>query len=143
MPNFDGTLFRHEFLGRGFGVGSVELFTHNLNSVEFSDQFKPDGSPSHMSGEHGNITHFTFTTAQGVLTRTITTAVTIGAGVEWGTLYQLADQNNRSIAGGFSPLGSVGAGGGWILGGGHSVLSHYYGLGNITLPNIFLPTLTA
>jgi hypothetical protein len=35
-------------------------------------------------------------------------AVTMGAGVQWGEIYALADQHNRSIAGGFSPGGTVG-----------------------------------
>lgn len=57
-------------------------------------------------------------------------AVTIGSGVQWGDLYREVDAQNRSIAGGFSDRGTVGAGGGWPLGGGHSVLSPLFGLGN-------------
>lgn len=57
-------------------------------------------------------------------------AVTIQPGVEWAQLYLLADQHNRSVAGGFSVNGTVGAGGGWPLGGGHSILSPFFGLGD-------------
>ncbi|KAJ6573868.1 hypothetical protein DFH09DRAFT_1151296 [Mycena vulgaris] len=65
----------------------------------------------------------------------------MGAGVQWGTVYALADQRNRSIAGGFSPGGTVGAAGGWVLGGGHSVLSPFYGLGvdNVLQFSVVLP----
>lgn len=56
-------------------------------------------------------------------------AITIGAGVQWLDVYEMAHQQNRSIAGGFVVNGSVGAGAGWSLGGGHSPLSPFYGLG--------------
>ena len=56
-------------------------------------------------------------------------AVTLQPGVQWGEIYVLADQHNRSIAGGYSMDGTVGAAGGWPVGGGHSILSPFYGLG--------------
>ena len=71
----------------------------------------------------------------------ITIAVTIGAGVQWGTIYALADDHNRSIAGGFSVEGSVGAAAGWVLGAGHSVLSPFYGLGTVESITNKLPIL--
>ena len=39
--------------------------------------------------------------------------MTIGAGVQWLDVYEMAHQQNRSIAGGFVVNGSVGAGAGW------------------------------
>ncbi|KAJ7110781.1 hypothetical protein C8R43DRAFT_1113617, partial [Mycena crocata] len=110
----------HELMGRSFGVGALELFTHNFGDINFEDSFIPVGAPKHTKGQH---------------------AVSIGAGVQWGQLYALADQHNRSVAGGFSPGGTVGAAGGWPLGGGHSVLSPFYGLGvdNVLQYSVVLP----
>lgn len=42
-------------------------------------------------------------------------------------MYEAADAKNLLVVGGHST--SVGAAGGWILGGGHSSLSPQYGLG--------------
>ena len=61
---------------------------------------------------------------------------TFGAGVQWYEGYEVAKQHNRVIVGGFSPRGSVGAAGGWLLGGGHSALAPNYGLG---IPNSLNP----
>ena len=57
------------------------------------------------------------------------TAMTVGAGVQWHEAYTAADNAGKMIIGGISPGGSVGAAGGWLLGGGHSALSPTYGLG--------------
>ncbi|THH17462.1 hypothetical protein EW146_g3347 [Bondarzewia mesenterica] len=110
----------HELLGRAFGVGSVELFMHNMRGVNFSDNFVYLGAPNSAEGQY---------------------AVTVGAGVPWIELYGLAEEQNRSVAGGFSVLGTVGAGAGWPVGGGHSVLSPYYGLGvdNVLQYTVVLP----
>jgi FAD/FMN-containing dehydrogenase len=56
--------------------------------------------------------------------------LTLGAGVQWFEAYQAAQQRSRVIVGGLSSGGSVGAAGGWLQGGGHSVTSPNYGLGN-------------
>jgi len=53
----------------------------------------------------------------------------MGAGINWNEMYAAVDQHNRSVPGGLAPFGTVGAAGGWILGGGHSALSRYFGLG--------------
>ncbi|THH14000.1 hypothetical protein EW146_g6283 [Bondarzewia mesenterica] len=110
----------HELMGRAFGVGSVELFTHNLRDVNFSDSFVPLGAPDSTQGQ---------------------SVITVGAGVQWIDVYRLADEQNRSVAGGFSVRGTVGAGAGWPVGGGHSVLSPYYGLGvdNVLQYTVVLP----
>lgn len=49
------------------------------------------------------------------------------AGETFTSVYAFADANNLTIPGGSDP--SVGAAGGWLLGGGHSPVSHKYGLG--------------
>ncbi|KAI0695239.1 hypothetical protein BC835DRAFT_1406268 [Cytidiella melzeri] len=119
----------HELLGRAFGVGSVELLVHHMQAVNFTDSFVPTNAPLSTPGQF---------------------AVTIQPGVQWGTLYELADQHNRSIAGGFSVGGTVGAGAGWPVGGGHSILSPFFGLGvdnilqyTVVLPNATLVTANA
>ena len=56
-------------------------------------------------------------------------ALTIGAGVQWSEAYAAANASGRFIVGGISGGGSIGAAGGWILGGGHSAFSPKYGLG--------------
>lgn len=48
-------------------------------------------------------------------------ALTFSAGVQWHEAYAAANASRRFIVGGLSPGGSVGAVGGWLLGGGHSV----------------------
>lgn len=54
-------------------------------------------------------------------------SLTLGAGVQWETAYNYADAQDFLIIGG--DVNQVGAAGGWLLGGGHSVLSPSYGLG--------------
>lgn len=56
-------------------------------------------------------------------------AVTIGPGVQWGELYHFVSTVDKTIAGGIGAQGSVGAAGGWPLGGGHNILSPQLGLG--------------
>jgi hypothetical protein len=56
-------------------------------------------------------------------------AITLGAGVQWHEAYTAAHQAGRMVIGGVSAGGSVGAAGGWLMGGGHSAMSAGYGLG--------------
>jgi FAD/FMN-containing dehydrogenase len=56
-------------------------------------------------------------------------AVTLGAGVQWHEAYDFAQKNGRFIVGGVDGGGSIGAAGGWLMGGGHGMLSPKYGLG--------------
>lgn len=56
-------------------------------------------------------------------------ALTLGAGVQWHEAYAAAEANGRFVVGGISAGGSVGAAGGWILGGGHSAFAPQHGLG--------------
>ncbi|KAH9482115.1 FAD-linked oxidoreductase phmC [Psilocybe cubensis] len=55
------------------------------------------------------------------------TAITIGAGQQFRTIYNFAKSNNITVVGGADP--AVGASGGWVMGGGHSALSVTMGLG--------------
>ena len=56
-------------------------------------------------------------------------AMTLESGVQWHEAYDAVESHGRDLVGGISFRGSVGAAGGWILGGGHSILAHTYGLG--------------
>ncbi|KAH7100359.1 hypothetical protein BKA62DRAFT_706794 [Auriculariales sp. MPI-PUGE-AT-0066] len=53
-------------------------------------------------------------------------AVTFGAGVQWFEAYDFAEAHNVTVAGGFCP--TVGVAGGFLQGGGHSLLSNTMGL---------------
>jgi hypothetical protein len=59
------------------------------------------------------------------------TAITLGAGVQWHEVYDAVQAQGRVLAGGSLAGESVGAAGGWLLGGGHGALSPNYGLGNV------------
>ena len=56
-------------------------------------------------------------------------AITVGAGVQWHEAYDVAETHGRVIVGGTSAGGSIGAAGGWFMGGGHGAISPRYGLG--------------
>ena len=61
---------------------------------------------------------------------------TFGAGVQWFEAYDAAKERNVLIVGGLSMRASVGAAGGWLLGGGHSMHSPNYGLGESNSRNL-------
>ncbi|KAI5993065.1 hypothetical protein F5J12DRAFT_907354 [Pisolithus orientalis] len=97
----------HDFLGRSAGRGAFVVWTHNMKNITYDTQFTPQGAPPNETYQ----------------------ALTVGAGVQWYEAYDTANQNGRMMVGGLSLGGSVGAGGGWLQGGGHSALSPTYGLG--------------
>ncbi|KAF8165978.1 FAD-binding domain-containing protein [Crassisporium funariophilum] len=94
----------HDYLGRSAGPGTLALWTHNLDTLTISKTFVPDGCSSKP-----------------------TTAITIGAGQQFRAIYDFAKANNVTFVGGADP--SVGASGGWVMGGGHSAMSPSLGLG--------------
>jgi FAD/FMN-containing dehydrogenase len=53
--------------------------------------------------------------------------MTVGAGVGWQEVYEWAETLGITAIGGYHQ--TVGASGGWLTGGGHSILSPVYGLG--------------
>lgn len=73
--------------------------------MSFSDGFYPDGCNSGGEGE---------------------SVVTIGAGIQLKELYVAALARRKTLVAGFS--NTVGAAGGYILGGGHSPLSPWKGM---------------
>jgi FAD binding domain/Berberine and berberine like len=91
----------HDWVGRSTGAGALSIWTHHLKQFEFL--------PNYTQGNYSGM------------------AARVGSGLEAWELYQYMDQYNMTIV---VPGGStVGAYGGWMAGGGHSVLGSYYGLG--------------
>ncbi|RPA97303.1 FAD-binding domain-containing protein [Choiromyces venosus 120613-1] len=94
----------HDYLGRSAGRGSLQIWTHNMKSIEFSDSFTPE-TCTWKKGEE---------------------AVTIGAGVQLKQLYSaLKDKGKTAVIG---LANTVGAAGGYIQGGGHSPLGPWKGM---------------
>ncbi|KAF9308378.1 hypothetical protein BG003_011202 [Podila horticola] len=73
--------------------------------MEVFDAFVPIGAPQGTEGEP---------------------AVQVESGVQFGELYKIVEQHNRTVVGGASA--TVGAAGGYCTGGGNGVLSKRYGL---------------
>lgn len=94
----------HDYLARSSLKGSLAVWTHNLQKMQYEPHFQPGGC---QNGASFN-------------------AVTLGAGVTLDQAYDFANSNNVTFVGGSAV--SVGATGGWLLGGGHGVLTRAYGL---------------
>ncbi|CAE6471603.1 hypothetical protein ACGC1H_005317 [Rhizoctonia solani] len=94
----------HDYAGRSSAPGTLALWTNSVKYINYSATFVPEGCQQ-----------------DGV------PALTYGAGQDLESLFLYADSNNLTFIGGSSK--TVGAAGGWVQGGGHSVLSNTYGLG--------------
>ncbi len=94
----------HCYLGRSTAPESLQIATHALNSIEFTDNFVPKGGK----------------TAEGP-------AVTVGAGVLLKPLYDAVAKHNVTVIAGSSH--TVGIAGGYLQGGGHSPLGTWKGMG--------------
>ncbi|KAI1782089.1 FAD-binding domain-containing protein [Ganoderma leucocontextum] len=79
-----------------------------------------------LSFELRNTSHNAQFRPAGCSENTTYNAITTGAGVITQDLYEFADSVNRTIIGGYHQ--TVGFSGGYLLGGGHSILSPVYGL---------------
>ncbi|KIK82228.1 hypothetical protein PAXRUDRAFT_724342 [Paxillus rubicundulus Ve08.2h10] len=101
----------HDFLGRSAARGSFVVWTHNMKNITYIPAFVPQAAPVNETYD----------------------AVTLGAGVQWHEAYDTVNQHGRLMVGGISVGGSVGASGGWLAGGGHSILSPTYGLGTFVI----------
>ncbi|KAJ7440768.1 hypothetical protein B0H11DRAFT_2163285 [Mycena galericulata] len=93
----------HDYEGRSSAPQSLALWMHHLKGMSYQSNFVSEGCSSAHS------------------------AVTLEAGVQWAEAYTFADAHNITLVGGSDR--SVGAVGGWLQGGGHSVLSNTMGLG--------------
>lgn len=104
----------HTYLDDAGSAGSLLLWTRKLQKLRHHTNFVPKGC-------HREATTTTATADGGVH------AITTGAGIGCGEAYEFAERNNATILCGYSP--TVGLSGGWVMGGGHSVLSNVYGTG--------------
>ncbi|PGH09529.1 hypothetical protein GX51_00634 [Blastomyces parvus] len=96
----------HDFSGRSTAPESLQIFTHPLKDIAFVENFVPHGSPNDQEG-------------QGP-------AVTIGAGVQLAEMYKYLGTKGHMVVGGYSH--GVGAAGGYVQGGGHSILGPWKGM---------------
>ncbi|KKK21133.1 hypothetical protein P175DRAFT_0507165 [Aspergillus ochraceoroseus IBT 24754] len=95
----------HDYEGRSSAPDSLALWMHKMQPpIELEKQFIPD-SCSETRGD----------------------AITFGAGQQFEGIYEFTETYGYRVVGGSSR--TVGAAGGWITGGGHSVLSNELGLG--------------
>lgn len=93
----------HDYASRSSRKGSLALWTRRLNGLKYTASFTPFGCPVAP-----------------------VQAVTVGAGVNLGEVYNFADHHNVTFIGGSS--GTVTAAGGFTLLGGHGVLTPLYGM---------------
>ncbi|KAI9566290.1 FAD-binding domain-containing protein [Boletus coccyginus] len=91
----------HDYIGRSSGPSGLAIWVSKISLVR-------DFVPTGCSGNPVDI------------------AVTFEAGANFDVLYQFADANNITLPGAEDL--TVGAGGGYLMGGGHSALSPVYGL---------------
>ncbi|KAJ0425698.1 hypothetical protein BJY00DRAFT_298348 [Aspergillus carlsbadensis] len=95
----------HDYVGRSSGVGAFAVWTHNIQpAIELTEGYIPDT----CSEPVGDV-------------------ITIGAGQQFGEVYEFVNNHGYRVVGGTSP--SVGMAGGWLAGGGHSMLSNELGMG--------------
>lgn len=96
----------HDFSGRSLAAHSLQIHTKHLKDIVLSDNFVPHAAPGDAPG--------------------LGPTVTIGAGVQLMELYRFCHEKNISVVAGFSS--TVGAAGGYIQGGGHSILGPWKGM---------------
>ncbi|KAI0397651.1 FAD-binding domain-containing protein [Xylariaceae sp. FL0594] len=99
----------HDYQGRSQAPGALSIWIHHMKSLELhanSHSFRPTGC-----GPNVNIN---------------TQAIKVGGGAQLGAIYDALDGINRTVVGGTSRTVGIG---GYLTGGGHSVLSPHYGMG--------------
>ncbi|WP_440994495.1 FAD-dependent oxidoreductase [Cysteiniphilum litorale] len=100
----------HDYLGRSNAPDSLLIWTHHMQTLEYDKNFVPKGAPKGTPA---------------------VAAMKVGAGVGWLQVYQKAAQYDRFVQGGGCT--SVGAVGGFTLGGGYGSYSKQYGTGAANL----------
>jgi len=97
----------HDYLGRSNAPDSLLIWTHKMREIQMHDEFVAQGCP---------------TKARGI------PAVTVGAGARWLEVYnEVTNKHGRYVQGGGCT--SVGAVGGFSLGGGFGSFSKKFGTG--------------
>ncbi|KAI1818957.1 FAD-binding domain-containing protein [Xylaria intraflava] len=94
----------HDYQGRSQAPGALSIWVHHMKSFKTYNTFRPAGC------------NFTIDSP----------AVTVGGGSQIGDIYEELDKFNQTIVGGGSKTIGIG---GYITGGGHSILSPHYGMG--------------
>ncbi|KAL6301463.1 FAD-binding domain-containing protein [Sparassis latifolia] len=94
----------HDYKGRSSGKDTLSLWVTNLNSISYDGAFVPNGCSSTSTYD----------------------AITVGPGALTEDIYAFVDSINRTVVGGYHQ--TIGFGGGYFLGGGHSILTPVYGL---------------
>ncbi|ESK90078.1 fad binding domain-containing protein [Moniliophthora roreri MCA 2997] len=89
----------HDYKGRSSAPGSLALW------ISYESAFIPEGCEDEKTYS----------------------GVTMGAGVQWHEAFAFAERHNVTLVGGSDR--TVGTSGGWLQGGGHSMLSNTMGLG--------------
>lgn len=97
----------HDLLGRSSAPRSLQIFTQKLKSMEVVDSFVPS-TPDNVAAPPG------------------VSAVTFGAGVQLHEMYAYLGSKGRMVVGGSA--NTVGVSGGYVQGGGHSVLGWLHGM---------------
>ncbi|KAI9794451.1 MAG: hypothetical protein M1816_005521 [Peltula sp. TS41687] len=100
----------HDWLGRSSARASLQIWTHKFKSITFSDDF---------SSQRCYV-------EPRMKTCKLDGAVTIGAGVQLLELYEAAKARGLTVVAGGGGS-TIGAAGGYIQGGGHSLLGNLYG----------------
>lgn len=94
----------HDFLGRSVAPGSLSIWVHHMNNVEYHEgSFQLTDSDTVIDGD----------------------AITCGGGTDMYTLYETTDEHGTVVVGGGGKSVSVG---GYLSGGGHGLLSPEFGL---------------
>jgi len=95
----------HDFVGRSSGEGSFLIWTRHVQNLALVPDFVAVGAP--------------------IGTKPVK-AITTGPGDGWASVYDLANQSDVVVVGGTGQ--TVSSAGGYVMGGGHSLLSRHYGL---------------
>ena len=106
----------HDFQGRSTAKGSLLIWMHNLNKIDF--HAVADSEESRCAYQNVPQPYTAWSSPQA--------AVTVGGGTQWDDVYEEADSRDVAVVGAMSL--SVGAAGGYIQGGGHSPFGPLYGL---------------
>lgn len=93
----------HDYIGRSGAPNALSIWTHNLKGLQMHESFTSDNGRGTNYGP----------------------AITVAAGTLMQEIYEFADGFNRTVVGGSG--GTVGVGG-YLTGGGHSILSARHGL---------------
>ncbi|KAJ5832384.1 CAZyme family AA7 [Penicillium riverlandense] len=94
----------HDYFGRSTSPNTLAIWTHNMNTIKYHEDFTASNCPA-SNGQHIG---------------------EIGAGAQAGDVYTYFTKFNMDVTGGNE--GSVGLAGGFGQGGGHGVFGPKYGL---------------